>query len=79
MWNKCIDRLPEKNGTYLCAYKGLGGIYYTVQSFAIDLYEINMWEFADKKGASGFYGSDSEWGTYVTDPVAWAEIDEYKE
>ena len=51
---------------------------YSISIF-VDLYEINMWEFAYKKGVSGFYGSDSEWGTYVTYPVAWAEIDEYKE
>lgn len=75
MWIKCSDKTPERNGIYLCAFRGVGGyIYYAVQGFATDLYDISKWDFGDKKGVSGFY-----WMDEITEPIAWQKIERYKE
>ena len=40
--------------------------------FVIDMFRIDMFDFADKKGVSGWYRYDSEFGYFeVEDVIAW--------
>ena len=75
-WNLCKNGLPKKWGEYLVTVKmftcddyRLGLAY-----FAEDLYEVDAFDFPDKKNKAGFYEYDSEYGYYeLTDVVAWME------
>lgn len=70
VWHKGSG-LPKKNGEYLCCQAPY--YLYDVFWFATDLSEVDD-EFAGLH-RPGFYGSDSEWGYYEVDNVAWwAEI-----
>lgn len=63
-WISVKDRLPEKEGQYLCAsyYKTTNSWHTNLYWFTKDLYKFNDLDFSDKKGVSGFWDSDSEWG-----------------
>ena len=81
MWIPCSERLPEKNGDYLCCSSGMAII---TCGFANELYKVDEWDFCDYKGKSkkrGFYDYDSEYGYYEVDNVvAWMPLPEpYKE
>lgn len=53
--------------------------WYQVARFSKDLFKVDDIDFFDRKGVSGFYEYDSEWGYLtVNDIVAYAVIDEYK-
>ena len=70
VWHKG-SRLPKKNGEYLCCQAPY--YLYDVFWFATDLSDVDD-DFAGLH-RPGFYGSDSEWGYYEVDNVAWrAEI-----
>ena len=77
MWIPCSERLPEKNGDYLCCSSGMAII---TCGFANDIYKVDEWDFCDYKGKSkkrGFYDYDSEYGYYeVDDVVAWMPLPE---
>jgi len=55
--------------------------YIDLAYFAQDLCAIDDREFHDKKGISGFYKHDTEWGdNYEIYPIAWRPLPEpYKE
>jgi hypothetical protein len=80
-WILCKDRLPTKDGQYLVTEEGVYDNYVDVLYFALDLYNANELAFRDKKGQSGWYVSDSEYGDYMVDDVlAWQELPKpYKE
>jgi hypothetical protein len=63
-WISVKNRLPEKEGQYLCAsyYKTTDSWHTNLYWFSKDLYKFNDLDFSDKKGVSGFWDSDSEWG-----------------
>lgn len=52
---------------------------YQVARFSKDLFKVDDVDFFDRKGVSGFYEYDSEWGYLTVNYiVAYAVIDEYK-
>ena len=68
-WISVKDRLPKKDGEYLCI---TGAKHYRLLYFAGNLYEVDKYEFYDKRKAknkSGFYYLDNEWGY-----VEWDDI-----
>ena len=76
MWHKGF---PNKDGQYFCVYQFSDGeCLYQVCRFAHDLYDIDQWDFSDKKGVGGFYINDREYGYLETEVTAWQEIDEYR-
>ena len=78
-WIKCADSLPKKNGKYLVSLRNrryTGGCV-EVCYFAKSLYRVDRYDFADKRGKSGWYDYDNEWGHHeITDVVAWQELPE---
>ena len=63
-WISVKDRLPDENGQYLCAdySKTFSKYFIEVLYFSKNLYKVDEFEFKNKKGKSGFYGYDSNWG-----------------
>lgn len=62
-WISVKDRLPDKNGRYLCCYD-LGivsGKSIGIYSFAKNLYKVDKYDFKGMK-RMGWYDYDSEWG-----------------
>ena len=70
-WIRVKDRLPNRSGQYLCAS---GSQYIKTAWFSKNLYKVDKYDFADKKGKSGFYNYDSEWGYYETDVAYWMPL-----
>lgn len=61
-WISVKDRLPNKNGKYLCCKDSFwGGEYIAIYSFATNLYKVDKYDFKGMKRA-GWYDYDSEWG-----------------
>ena len=50
---------PKENGKYIVTD---GSGFVRILSYAKDLYKINEYDFYDKKGKSGWYFYDSEYG-----------------
>ena len=59
-WISVKDRLPEKDGEYLCIIEGSICIF----DFTKDLYAINKYAFNKSKSNSGFYDFDRDLGYY---------------
>ena len=80
-WAPVLERLPKTNGEFLVSMVGEIYTYIDLAYFAQDLYALDDREFHDKKGVSGFYKHDTEWGdNYETYPIAWQPLPEpYKE
>ena len=84
-WVPVLERLPKTNGEFLVSKKteiaGKTYTYIDLAYFAQDLCAIDDREFHDKKGISGFYKYDTEWGdNYEIHPIAWQPLPEpYKE
>ena len=80
-WTPCEDETPKKNGKYIVTVTSpyIGEVV-ELAYFAKDLYEIDAFDFADKKGVSGWYRYDGEFGYFeVTDVIAWQPVPkEYK-
>lgn len=76
MWFKCEERSPSKNGTYFIVYRINTHNVYGAARFVKNLGKIIG--LSEYEGQSGFYDSDSEWGTFVTYPTAWKYIERYK-
>ena len=74
-WIDVNDRLPE-DGTYLVTIKSIINTpMISICLFAKDLYLVNEYDFFDKKGKSGWYDFDSEYGFYENDRViAWMPL-----
>lgn len=80
-WIPVSENLPE-DGTYLVTRKIWGKSVINIVSYARNLYIVDKFDFADKKGKDGWYGYDYESGYYeVTESIiAWQELPEpYKE
>jgi len=80
-WIPCGERLPEKDGAYLvaCDTKSKYNPYvYDVMTFANDLYQIDEYDFCNRKGEKGWFYCDREYG-FLEDysVVAWMPLPEY--
>lgn len=79
-WIPVSERLPEEEKQYLCVKETplIGGLYYRLCYYAKDLYRIDDYDFNHRKGVSGFYTYDSEYGYIeINDIIAWMPIPEY--
>lgn len=71
-WISVDDRMPD-DGTYLA--HTANGTHIKILDYAKDLHKIHKFDF--KKGDSGFYGCDSEYGYYKLDDVThWMPLPE---
>ena len=76
-WIDVNDRLPEKDGKYLIIVE-LFGACIRLACYSHDLFKVDDYDF--KKGDSGFFDYDSEFGYYKVDKVlAWMELPEIPE
>lgn len=76
-WILCSERLPNKNGAYLVTTENCIGRHIEVLDYANDLYEIDNYDFIDKKGVSGWYYLDTEYGYIeVENVIAWMPLPE---
>ena len=73
-WVPVSERLPEEDGKYLTTVKGIGLVYNEIRCFSKNLYEVNEYEFCDKKGP-GWYFFDHEYGDIEeTNVIAWMPL-----
>ena len=75
-WIPVSERLPEKRGDYLVTQKATftDYVYISVVGYALNLYDVDEYDFADKK-RSGWYEYDSEWGyRELDDVIAWMPL-----
>lgn len=75
-WVSVKERLPNKNGKYLC-YSEYG--FMDILNFSKNLYDVDRYQFPRNKykGACGWYTSDSEYGCYeVTKITHWMPLPE---
>ena len=78
-WISVKDRLPDKEGKYLCVdcSQMVGKPFIRILSFSNDLHEIDEYDFCSDKGKSGFYGYDGEWGYYSAENIThWMPLPE---
>lgn len=68
-WIPASERLPEANGEYLVTVEDCISRQIDVLDYANDLYEIDNYDFIDKKGVAGWYTYDAEWGCFEIDGV----------
>ena len=71
-----ISEKPRKNGAYLCSARFNDNyIGICIADYADDLYKVDNFDFHDKKGISGWYDYDSEYGYYEMESViAWMPL-----
>lgn len=71
-WINVKDRLPDKNGRYLC----FDGMYMHIYRFATNFSELDQYDFDGITG-SGFCEYDREWGyTEISDVTHWMPLPE---
>lgn len=69
-WIPVSEGFPKKDGEYLVTASSFCGKIVFKCSFAMDLHKVDEYNFQEHK--CGFYGIDSEWGSYEIDNViAW--------
>lgn len=81
-WIACSKKLPENKQKCLLTILLSGRKYVVIGTYVTDLYSVNKYDFADKKGVSGWYCVDSEYGyiEYTDIVVAWMPLPEpYKD
>ena len=61
-WIARGKKLPEDQQKCLLILLMGGGKYVDVGTFSTDLYSVDKYAFADKKGVAGWYYRDSEYG-----------------
>ena len=73
-----VSEKPSKNGGYLCSARFNDNyIGVCIANYADDLYKVDDFDFHDKKGISGWYDYDSEYGYYEMESViAWMPLPE---
>lgn len=75
-WISVKDRLPDKEGIYLCFYRYCGCDIFRILSFAFNLEEVDEFDFKGQN-RSGWYNRDSEWGYYEMSEVThWMPLPE---
>lgn len=75
-WISVKDKLPKKDGEYLCVVDGVIHLYIKVCSYTNNLYSVDKYDFYDGKGESGFYNLDTEYG-YCREKVSyWMKLPE---
>lgn len=67
-WISVKDRLPEKNGTYLCCERHGSLNSCGIRSFAQNLEETGEYDF-EGLNMAGWFDYDSEYGFYVVHTV----------
>ena len=69
-WISVKNKLPDKDGSYLCFRKvkwsNIG--YMEVCEFALNLEKVDKYDFYRKR-RSGWYGYDGEYGYYEHDNI----------
>ena len=78
-WTSVKDRLPEKDGQYLCVCSAFqySSPYIITSWFSENLYKVDKYDFFNRKGKSGFYEYDSEWGYFEHNNVThWMPLPE---
>ncbi len=76
-WICAKDRLPEKDGKYLCAGVDFDrSIEFCL--FSKNLYSVDKFDFSDKKKKAGFYNYDRVCGYYEEPRVThWTELPDF--
>lgn len=77
-WISVKDKLPNKNGKYLCCYRlyAFGSKSIGIYSFAKNLRKVDKYDFKSENRA-GWYDYDSEWGYYERNNVThWMPLPE---
>lgn len=75
-WISVEDRLPNKNGTYLCCQEFYGHKSISIYSFAKNLRKVDKYDFQGINRA-GWYDYDIEWGYCERDNVThWMPLPE---
>ena len=69
-WISVKEKLPDKNGNYLCYIKSFYGNIMSIYSFALNLKKVDEYDFYGKKRC-GWYNYDSEYGYYEVGDVAY--------
>lgn len=81
-WIPVSEKLPEEGGNYLTTIL-LSNNYphVSIRSFTNNLYEVDDYAFYDRKGISGWFEYDSEYGFFEDENViAWMPLPKpYKE
>lgn len=73
-WISVKDKLPDKEGKYLCCWSAVKSI--NVYSFAKNLQKIDKYNFKDEK-REGWYDCSDEWGYYEISTVThWMPLPE---
>ena len=76
-WISVKDRLPEKDNKYLCVIDAIGTHCITTCWFSKNLFKVDKYDFANRKGIRGFYNYSSEWGYYQNTSVThWMPLPE---
>ena len=73
-WISVKDKLPKKDGKYLCVVDGIIHLYIKVCSYTNNLYSVDKYDFYDGKGESGFYNLDTEYGYYREKVSYWMKL-----
>lgn len=76
-WHLLSDEKPTEEKEYLCCNEDrfVGRPMFYILTWSNDLYKVDAFDFADKKGKAGFYIYDSEFGYIEWDCEFWKEID----
>lgn len=73
-WISVKERLPDKDGRYLCYTDTDYGYPIEIASFATNLYEVDEYDFEDEKRA-GWYCYDGNWGfNEIEDITHWMPL-----
>ena len=77
-WIPISERLPKEDGCYLVtAELVVGKSIVEISSFAKNLYSVDEYEFSNKKGKSGWYNYDDDYGYWLNEEViAWMPLPE---
>lgn len=76
-WVPCDERLPEKDGEYLCQRNSIYCDMMEVCRFSNNLFKIDDYDFYEyrREKKKGFYGYSGEWGYYeINDVIAWMPL-----
>ena len=77
-WIPVSERLPLYSDTYLVTVERMVGTpRVDIKSFAKNLYLVDEFDFHNRKGKSGWYDYDSEYGYWEdTKVIAWMPLPE---